>query len=475
MMYKNSEDLRKAVSELGRALKEQLLKSWETIKGALERIIPSIGNVSGMFKTMGDWVAKYVMPPLQILLTFIMKLATFFIVTFIGNLTLFINYIRGFVGIFTGLFEAIRTGSFDPLEKAFEDFVNGMIDGVNTLIDAFNILNPFADIPYVDYIGDAKTATDKLKESTVPLTDAQEAVQRKMQETAETAATLYTKFGSLSEIQGQLNNESANAYDRITKQGRAYIDTGARATELANVHKSLADTLKTGDLDIKQQVQTMNDFAGKIHDAAKESLALGGSSEDAAKIVADGRQTFVDQAKALGYGADEAERMANKVALTPETIKKNFAVNGIDKLKDLTKELADLEVLAGNANAREGRGAAAFAAQKIIQIKAELATKLSVVFKKGTSTDPLYVKASDGSFARGGRVGGGDTILVGEKGPELFVPGSDGSIIPNNKLSSINTGGASPVVNVYPAQGMDEVELAHNVSRQLAWSMRRGA
>lgn len=475
MMYKNSEDLRKAVSELGKALKEQLLKSWETIKGALERIIPSIGNVSGMFKTMGDWVAKYVMPPLQILLTFIMKLATFFIVTFIGNLTLFINYIRGFVGLFVGLFQAIRTGSFDPLEKAFEDFVNGMIDGVNTLIDAFNVLNPFADIPYVEYIGDAKTATDALKASTVPLTDSQEAVQRKMQETAETAATLYTNFGSLADIQGKLNNESANAYDRITKQGRAYIDTGARATELANVHKSLADTLKTGDLDRKQQIQTMNDFAGKIHDAAKESLALGGSSADAAKIVADGRQTFVDQAKALGFGADEAERMANKVALTPETIKKNFAVNGIDKLKDLTKELADLETLAGSANARESRGAAAFAAEKIIKIKAELATKLSVVFKKGTATDPLYVKASDGSFARGGRVGGGDTILVGEKGPELFVPGSDGSVIPNNKLASIGVSGSSPVVNVYPSQGMDEVEVAHIVSRQLAWTMRRGA
>ena len=34
--------------------------------------------------------------------------------------------------------------------------------------------------------------------------------------------------------------------------------------------------------------------------------------------------------------------------------------------------------------------------------------------------------------------------MVGEKGPELFVPNSSGNIVPNNKLG----GGANVVVNV---------------------------
>lgn len=47
--------------------------------------------------------------------------------------------------------------------------------------------------------------------------------------------------------------------------------------------------------------------------------------------------------------------------------------------------------------------------------------------------------------ASGGSVYGGSPYIVGERGPELFVPGASGTIIPNNKLSTggttINLGG----------------------------------
>ena len=46
-------------------------------------------------------------------------------------------------------------------------------------------------------------------------------------------------------------------------------------------------------------------------------------------------------------------------------------------------------------------------------------------------------------FANGGSIPGGKPAIVGEKGPELFVPGKSGTIIPNNAL-----GGSNIVVNV---------------------------
>jgi len=46
--------------------------------------------------------------------------------------------------------------------------------------------------------------------------------------------------------------------------------------------------------------------------------------------------------------------------------------------------------------------------------------------------------------AKGGPVMGGSPYIVGERGPELFVPGSNGTIIPNNKMG----GGVSIVVSV---------------------------
>ena len=45
--------------------------------------------------------------------------------------------------------------------------------------------------------------------------------------------------------------------------------------------------------------------------------------------------------------------------------------------------------------------------------------------------------------AFGGPVSGGSPYIVGEKGPELFVPGSSGNIVPNHEM-----GGANIVVNV---------------------------
>jgi len=45
--------------------------------------------------------------------------------------------------------------------------------------------------------------------------------------------------------------------------------------------------------------------------------------------------------------------------------------------------------------------------------------------------------------ANGGPVGAGQPYLVGERGPELFVPGAKGNIVPNNAM-----GGSNIVVNV---------------------------
>lgn len=58
---------------------------------------------------------------------------------------------------------------------------------------------------------------------------------------------------------------------------------------------------------------------------------------------------------------------------------------------------------------------------------------------KGLFTPPTLVSGK----ALGGAVGAGTPYLVGEKGPELFVPGAMGNIVPNKAM-----GGTSVVVNV---------------------------
>jgi hypothetical protein len=234
--------------------------------------------------------------------------------------------------------------------------------------------------------------------------------------------------------------------------------------------------MKDSTLNITQKEDALYQYADSVLNAVKKDIELGGTQASTTEIINKGRDAFIEAAGKVGIFGTEAERLADKLALTPDTIEKTFKASGLGDLQSMIGYLQDLEVLAGNANQREGRSKSV--AKELIEIKAKVDQQLTIKFgnRNGqNSSSALYVKAADGSFARGGSVGKGDTILVGEKGPELFVPGSSGNIVPNNQLSSVNTGGASSVVNVYPSQGMDEVELAHNVSRQLAWSMRRGA
>ena len=63
-------------------------------------------------------------------------------------------------------------------------------------------------------------------------------------------------------------------------------------------------------------------------------------------------------------------------------------------------------------------------------------------FSSPSPTDGIDFGAIFGR-ANGGAVGAGRPYLVGERGPELFVPGAQGNIVPNNAM-----GGANIVVNV---------------------------
>lgn len=57
-------------------------------------------------------------------------------------------------------------------------------------------------------------------------------------------------------------------------------------------------------------------------------------------------------------------------------------------------------------------------------------------------------------FANGGEPPVGQASLVGERGPELFIPKTAGTVIPNNKLSSMG-GGGSTTVNNYNIHAID--------------------
>jgi lambda family phage tail tape measure protein len=96
-----------------------------------------------------------------------------------------------------------------------------------------------------------------------------------------------------------------------------------------------------------------------------------------------------------------------------------------------------------------------------IQMKAQTISILKSVWSAatsltvGTSTGPDNIDVGGGwnpARAEGGPVDSGKIGLVGEKGPELFVPKVPGTIIPNNQLGNI---GGSTTINNYNINAID--------------------
>jgi hypothetical protein len=70
-----------------------------------------------------------------------------------------------------------------------------------------------------------------------------------------------------------------------------------------------------------------------------------------------------------------------------------------------------------------------------------------------------------GARAAGGPVSMGKTYLVGEKGPELFSPGSNGTIIPNNALRG--SGSSGTTINISVSGAIDPASTARQIATLL--------
>jgi hypothetical protein len=67
-----------------------------------------------------------------------------------------------------------------------------------------------------------------------------------------------------------------------------------------------------------------------------------------------------------------------------------------------------------------------------------------------------------GELANGGRATGGLPYLVGEMGPELFMPGRGGNVVPNDRLGSMG-GGTSIVINVTAGMGTNGAQVGEQI------------
>ena len=107
---------------------------------------------------------------------------------------------------------------------------------------------------------------------------------------------------------------------------------------------------------------------------------------------------------------------------------------------------------------------AIFAGNKLREVLQGLAKDLLRMAFREAVTAPLG--AGLGGFfknlfrAEGGPVGAGNPYIVGERGPELFVPRNSGSIISNDRLAGASSGGGGVNITYNIAAGVSRAELA---------------
>jgi TP901 family phage tail tape measure protein len=79
----------------------------------------------------------------------------------------------------------------------------------------------------------------------------------------------------------------------------------------------------------------------------------------------------------------------------------------------------------------------------------------------GSLTDPARSGSSQlrGNRAAGGSVMGGGAYLIGERGPEIFVPSGSGQIVPNHRLG----GGSNITINVNAGLGTNGAEVGREI------------
>ena len=309
--------------------------------------------------------------------------------------------------------------------------------------------------------GSAANAAEKI----VVLTDKQQAMALRMADSQAALKSTAAELESLTKASEDYANSIAGAI-----KGTVDLSTAFSAAQKASQDNTLAageTVVSTTIANFKAQITAAQNFANSLINLSKAngSQALideilkvadaqgpGAGEYLANTIAAEGLAPELsaqlaqldvfagDTGKAVAdkfysQGIATADAMLTGLSAEVQAQKKQLEVLGLNIGQPIANKIADEIATAIREGISDGRNAAARAR----------ASAAAATFTAETRAPSVAVPAPSGSAflgggmvnvnvprrAAGGPVTGGRPFLVGEKGPELFVPGSNGNIIPN--------------------------------------------
>ncbi|MFQ5783602.1 MAG: hypothetical protein ACE5H8_02110 [Alphaproteobacteria bacterium] len=154
------------------------------------------------------------------------------------------------------------------------------------------------------------------------------------------------------------------------------------------------------------------------------------------------RDSFDDLERIAGTTFGRLERIMTGALATGKFAWRDLARTALDAIRDILSAQLDA------AGVFSGAGGGLFGGGTFNPVLSLLGG-IGSLFGGGGFLDSAATRTSlpggIGGFAKGGPVAAGRPILVGEAGPELFVPPGQGEILPNERLSG--PGGRPSVIN----------------------------
>jgi len=223
-----------------------------------------------------------------------------------------------------------------------------------------------------------------------------------MEEAAHLTRTLY-------QVSEEMDAARLAAFERATESAEAWQES------LDAANAKLNDAAR-GWKDLIDPVEQYRRELAEIDQLQQEGLLNAEQATEARMIINE----RIDGIHKTNDALERQKSIAEELGLTFTSAFEDAVIGGeefSDVLKGLEKDIARMIIRKS--------------------VTEPLGNAVSGIFK-GIDWGGAWGDLFGGGRATGGPVSGGTAYLVGERGPELFVPGSSGAIVPNGAMGGVN-------------------------------------
>lgn len=225
-------------------------------------------------------------------------------------------------------------------------------------------------------------------------------------------------------LQNSLNAQRTAALNFAESTYKKEFETQSKYNE-----KMLKSSLETSKKTLNARQTEANGFVSAWQSAVSQSQANVTSASEG--VISKAREQYSSYAE---YASDAFQSVMG------------FVEDTSDKNSTLTDTFVSQWERAFTSTSGKAEGFKGFMQKFFNDLGENCAKNLLDIFKERTSGGPLegivsiFTGTLGGMFADGGRPPTGKISVVGERGPELFVPDSSGTIIPNEQIGATSTG-----------------------------------